>query len=168
MKACSFDAQRLLQSSIIIQNQDMSMKLYVGNLPFKSNEEDLRALFSQAGAVLEVSLPMDRTTGKPRGFAFVTMETREGGEKACQDFDGFAYEGRPLKVNEARPPEAKPRSFGGGGGGGGYGGGGGGGGYGGRGGGGGGRGGKPWERRGGGDRDRGDRGDRFRRGGDSR
>lgn len=120
------------------------MKLYVGNLPFKATEDELRELFGQHGAVLEVALPMDRQSGRPRGFAFVTMENAEGGQKACEALNGYAFQGRNLTVNEARPPE--PRS----GGGGGYGGGGGGYGGGGRGGDRDRKGGKPWQNRDGG------------------
>jgi cold-inducible RNA-binding protein len=131
-------------------------KMYVGNLPFSASEDELRDAFGQFGPVSEVSLVMDRETGRPRGFAFVTMGSKEAMEAAIRGLDGKDFGGRNLTVNEARPREERP-SFGGGGGerrgggGGGYGGdrrggGGGGGGYGGdrRGGGGGG------DRRGGG------------------
>ncbi len=117
------------------------MKLYVGNLNFKTTQESLEALFSNYGEVQEVALVTDRETGRPRGFAFVTMDD-DGATKAVEALNGNEFEGRSLNVNEARPRE--PRS-GGGGGGGGFGGGGrgggggGGGGYGGGGGGGGGR-----------------------------
>jgi cold-inducible RNA-binding protein len=129
-------------------------KMYVGNLPFSASEDELRDAFGQFGPVSEVSLVMDRETGRPRGFAFVTMGSKEAMEAAIRGLDGKDFGGRNLTVNEARPREERP-SFGGGGGerrggggGGGYGGdrrGGGGGGYGGggdrRGGGGGGKGG---------------------------
>jgi RNA recognition motif-containing protein len=121
----------------------MSMKLYVGNLSFNTSSEDLRELFSQAGAVESASVVEDRDTGRSRGFGFVEMATREEGEAAIQQFNGKEVGGRNLNVNEAKPREDR----GGGGGRGGFGGGGnrgGGGGFGGggnRGGGGGGRGG---------------------------
>lgn len=137
-------------------NHQMSnSKLYVGNLPFKANEDDLRAHFGQYGSVTDVYVAMDRMTGRPRGFAFVTMGTPEESKLAAEKLNGTEFDGRQLTVNEARPKEDRPagggfgggerRGFGGGGGGRGFGGGGGGG----RGGFGGGR-----------DRDRGDR-DRY-------
>jgi RNA recognition motif-containing protein len=123
----------------------MSNKMYVGNLPFSASEDELREVFGQFGPVAEVVMMMDRETGRPRGFGFVAMETKEGMEAAIKGLDGKDFGGRNLTVNEARPREE--RSFGGGGGGGG-----GRGGYGGdrRGGGGGGRGGYGDDRRGGG------------------
>lgn len=102
------------------------MKLYVGNLNFRTTQESLDGLFSNYGEVQEVALITDRETGRPRGFAFVTMDD-EGGKQAIEALNGQEFEGRSLNINEARPRE--PRSGGGGGGGrGGYGGGGGGGG----------------------------------------
>jgi RNA recognition motif-containing protein len=105
----------------------MNTKMYVGNLAWSATENDVRDLFSQYGTVTEVSLPTDRETGRPRGFAFVAMETREAMEAATNALNGTEWQGRALTVNEARPREERP-SFSGGGGGGGYGGGGGGGG----------------------------------------
>jgi RNA recognition motif-containing protein len=116
-------------------------KIYVGNLPFSTTEAELRTLFAQHGNVESVSLPTDRETGRPRGFAFIEMSQADS-SRAIQSLNGYTMNGRPLRVNEAQD---KPRGGGGGGGGGGRSGGGGGGGY--RGGGGGGGG-------GGGDRDR--------------
>ena len=134
-------------------NNDMNTKMYVGNLPFAAQEQDVRELFSQYGGVTEVFLPMDRESGRPRGFAFVTMDSAEAMNAAINAQNGQEFLGRKLAINEARPREERPAGGGGGGGRGGYGGGGGGGG--GRGGyGGGGGGGK----RGGGGFDRGNRG----------
>ncbi|MEX0778021.1 MAG: RNA-binding protein [Phycisphaeraceae bacterium] len=99
------------------------MKIYVGNLSFNTTQDSLQALFSNYGQVSEVALVTDRETGRPRGFAFVTMDD-EGAQKAIAELNGKEFEGRSLNVNEAKPREA--RSGGGGGGGGGYGGGGGG------------------------------------------
>ena len=114
-------------------------KIYVGNLPFTADEAAVRTLFSQHGAVTAVALPVDRDTGRPRGFGFVEM-AQEDAARAIQALNGYSMGGRPLRVNEAQD---RPRTGGGGrpggGGGGGYRGGGGGGGY--RGGGGGGMGG---------------------------
>ena len=116
----------------------MGKKLFVGNLNFKTNDDDLRQLFSQAGTVDSATVMMDRATGRSRGFGFVEMSTDEEAEKAVQQFNGNDFQGRALNVNEAR--ERTPGGGGGGrgygGGGGGYGGGGGGRGYGGGGGGG--------------------------------
>jgi RNA recognition motif-containing protein len=119
----------------------MSTKLFVGNLSFNTTENDLQDLFAAYGPVQQVDMIMDRTTGRPRGFSFVTMENQADAQKAIEELNGKAVDGRDLTVNEARPREDRP---GGGGGGGGYGGGGGG----------GGRGGDRGERRGGGGRDR--------------
>src|SRR2546428_5103499 len=98
----------------------MATKLYVGNLPFNTTENELQELFSQAGAVQEVMLMQDKFTGKSRGFAFVTMGSDQDAQKAIAEINGKTLEGRALTVNEARPRE--PRPPGGGGGGGGYGG----------------------------------------------
>ncbi|MDQ6631422.1 MAG: RNA-binding protein [Verrucomicrobiota bacterium] len=121
-------------------------KLFVGNLSFNTTENDLQDLFAQYGTVTEVNLMMDKFSGRPRGFAFVTMETKEGADAAVAALHGKNHDGRDLTVNEARPREERT---GGGARSGGYGGGGarsGGGGYGGSGGGGGGRGGERRER----------------------
>ena len=110
----------------------MSTKLFVGNLSFNTTENDLQDLFAAYGPVQQVDMIMDRMTGRPRGFGFVTMENQADAQKAIDELNGKAFGGRDLTVNEARPREDRPagggRSFGGGGGGGGYGGGGGGGG----------------------------------------
>ena len=120
----------------------MSTRLYAGNLSFNTTAETLRELFSALGEVTDVHVVMDRETGRPRGFAFVTMGSAAEAAKAIGEMNGKMVDGRPLRVNEAE--ERAPRGGGsgggrGGGGGGGYGGGGdaGGGGRGGRGGGGG-------------------------------
>ena len=119
----------------------MSNKLFVGNLSFDATENELQDLFAQHGTVTEVNLMVDRVTQKPRGFGFVTMDSKESAEAAVRALNGKEFHGRALTVNEARPQGDRPRGGGGGGGGGGgYGrGGGGGGGRGGGGGGGGGR-----------------------------
>ena len=95
------------------------MKLYVGNLSFDTIENDLQDLFEQFGKVTEVGLVTDRSTGRSRGFAFVTMGSKEEGEAAIRALEGKDFGGRNLTVNEARPREDRPRSGGGGGGGGG-------------------------------------------------
>ncbi|HEV2045131.1 MAG TPA: RNA-binding protein [Chthoniobacterales bacterium] len=101
----------------------MATKLYVGNLPFNTTENELQEMFSQAGAVQEVMLMQDKFTGKSRGFAFVTMSSEQEAQKAVAELNGKTIEGRALTVNEARPRESRPPGGGGGGGGGGYGGG---------------------------------------------
>lgn len=80
----------------------MSKRIYVGNLPFTANEDDVRELFEDHGDVKEVDLIMDRQTGRPRGFGFVEMPS-EDAEKAIQALNGADMEGRNLTVNEARP-----------------------------------------------------------------
>ena len=86
--------------------------MYVGNLPFSAGEDELRDAFGEFGPVAEVSLVMDRETGRPRGFAFVSMETKEGMEAAIRGLDGKDFGGRNLTVNEAKP--MTPRGSGGG------------------------------------------------------
>jgi RNA recognition motif-containing protein len=81
----------------------MTIKLYVGNLPFQMTEEDLHALFSEAGEVLSAKIITDRHTGQPRGFGFVEMSSKAEGQKAISEIDGRIVEGRTLKVNEAKP-----------------------------------------------------------------
>lgn len=91
----------------------MGSKLFVGNLNFKTTADEIRDLFSQAGAIREVFLPTDRMTGRPRGFAFVDFENAEDAVKATEKFNGMDLGGRALRVNEAE--EQKPRPAGGGG-----------------------------------------------------
>jgi RNA recognition motif-containing protein len=94
-------------------------KLYVGNLSFKTTEDALRSHFGQFGAVTDVYVAVDRMTGRPRGFAFVTMGTAEEAKTAAEKVNGTELDGRQLTVNEARPKEERPAGgFGGGGGGG--------------------------------------------------
>ena len=100
----------------------MSMKLYVGNLSFQTTNEDLQALFEQAGTVESVNLIEDRETGRSRGFGFVEMASNEEGQKAIEQFNGKELNGRNLNVNEAKPREDRGGNRGGGGGRGGFGG----------------------------------------------
>lgn len=90
---------------------EMAKRIYVGNLPFSSTEDEVRELFEQHGDVRAVNLISDRETGRPRGFGFVEMED-EAAESAITALDGLSFGGRNLRVNEARP-----RGGGGGGGG---------------------------------------------------
>lgn len=92
-------------------------KLYVGNMSFQTSEEALRAHFEQFGAVTDIYVAMDKFTGRPRGFAFVTMGTPEEAKLAIEKTNGVQLDGRALQVNEARPKEDRPAGggFGGGG-----------------------------------------------------
>ena len=83
------------------------MKLYVGNLSFKTTENDLQDLFQQYGTVSEVALMTDRMTGRSRGFAFVTMGSASEGQAAITALEGKDFDGRNLTVNEARPREER-------------------------------------------------------------
>ena len=100
----------------------MAARLFVGNLPFTTTENDLQDHFAQAGSVIAVNIMQDRATGRSRGFAFVEMASQEDASKAIAMFHQKDFQGRPLTVNEARPREERPQggSRGGGGGGGGY------------------------------------------------
>jgi RNA recognition motif-containing protein len=107
------------------------MKLYVGNLPFSTDDTQLRGLFESHGEVVSASVVMDRDTGRPRGFGFVEMSNDNEAKAAIEAMNGQQVEGRAIVVNEARPREARGgfgggRGGGGGGGGRGFGGGGGG------------------------------------------
>jgi RNA recognition motif-containing protein len=94
----------------------MNSKLFVGNLSYSTTEEELRELFGKAGTIRAVTIPMDRTTDRPRGFAFVEMESPADAQRAITMCNGQMLGGRQINVNEARPPE--PRAgFGSGGGG---------------------------------------------------
>ena len=92
----------------------MATKLFVGNLPFTTTENDLQDHFGQAGAVIAVSVMQDRATGRSRGFAFVEMGSQEDANKAIEMFHQKDFQGRPLTVNEARPREERPQGAGGG------------------------------------------------------
>jgi len=93
----------------------MSMKLYVGNLPFKTSTQDLEQLFGQVGTVESTNIIEDRETGRSRGFGFVEMSSKEEGERAIEEFNGKEFDGRELKVNEAKPQENRNRGgYGGG------------------------------------------------------
>ena len=89
------------------------MKLYVGNLPFSATEDEIRALFEEFGGTVDLHIPLDRETGRPRGFAFVTLNSKEQGEAAIGSLDGQDMGGRALRISEAQ--ERAPRGGGGGG-----------------------------------------------------
>jgi cold-inducible RNA-binding protein len=83
----------------------MQNKLFVGNLGFEVTENDLQDLFSQHGSVTEVNLMLDRSTGRSRGFAFITLATDEAAQAAIAALNGQELKGRALTVNVARPRE---------------------------------------------------------------
>ena len=102
----------------------MPVSLYVGNLPYSTNENQLRELFARAGTVEEVRLPTDRVTGQPRGFGFVEMATADEAQSAIAMFNGFDLDNRQLRVSlaeERAPRTGRSGGRGGGGYGGGYG-----------------------------------------------
>ena len=92
----------------------MSAKLFVGNLSFNITENDLQDAFAAHGTVVETNLMMDRTTGRPRGFGFVTMNSPEEAQKAIAALNGSQLGGRALTVNVAKPREERPAGGGGG------------------------------------------------------
>ncbi|MBI5439758.1 MAG: hypothetical protein HY900_00945 [Deltaproteobacteria bacterium] len=83
----------------------MSVRLYVGNLPYDVTEAELRELFSVAGSPSMLRIPTDRETGRPRGFAFVEFAERREAEEAIRQLNQQLFKGRPLAINEARPKE---------------------------------------------------------------
>ena len=85
----------------------MSMKLYVGNLPFSTTNQDLNDIFGEIGSVESCNVIEDRETGRSRGFGFVEMANKEDGERAIAELNGKEINGRELKVNEAKPQERR-------------------------------------------------------------
>ncbi len=85
------------------------MNIYVGNLPYSTDSEGLRKMFSQFGEVTNSSVIIDRATGRSRGFGFVEMANDDEGREAIEATHGAEYQGRALVVNEARPREERPR-----------------------------------------------------------
>jgi len=83
------------------------VKIYVGNLNFRTTEDEIRDLFGQHGQVDDVALITDRDTGRPRGFGFVEMTEDDAGRKAIEELNGKEVDGRALTVNEARPREPR-------------------------------------------------------------
>ena len=92
----------------------MESKLFVGNLSFNTTENDLQDAFAAHGTVAEVALMLDRSSGRSRGFAFVTMSSPEEAQKAIAAMNGSTLDGRALTVNIARPREDRPAGGGGG------------------------------------------------------
>jgi len=93
----------------------MGRRLYVGNLPYETGENDLQDLFAQAGTVESVKVMRDMATGRARGFAFVEMSTDEEAARAITKLNDYQMGGRGLTVNEARPKPERSGGFGGGG-----------------------------------------------------
>jgi RNA recognition motif-containing protein len=93
----------------------MSNKLFVGNLSFNTTENDLQDDFAAHGTVTETNLMMDRMSGRPRGFGFITMSTAEEAQKAIAALNGAQLDGRALTVNVAKPREERAPGGGGGG-----------------------------------------------------
>jgi RNA recognition motif-containing protein len=96
---------------------ELSKKLYVGNIPFSTTEDELRAVFERHGSVASVNVITDRETGRPRGFAFVEMDEASAADEAMRALDGSELGGRSLRVNEAQDRRGGRRGGGGGGGG---------------------------------------------------
>ena len=97
------------------------MSIFVGNLPFRAEQEDVIELFAQFGEVTNCALPLERDTGRKRGFAFIEMADESTEEVAIEGLQGAELMGRPLRINKAEPRGSAPRRGGGGyGGGGGY------------------------------------------------
>jgi cold-inducible RNA-binding protein len=93
----------------------MEPKVYVGNLPYDTTEQELQQVFSGAGTVASASIVTDRETGRSKGFGFVQMSSQAEAEKAVSMFNGYQLHNRALKVDLARPREDRPRTGGGGG-----------------------------------------------------
>jgi len=94
----------------------MGLRLYVGNIPFSTTEQDLQDLFGAAGQVASVNVVRDMATGRARGFAFVEMATEADAQAAITQMHGHDFGGRSLTVNEAKPRPERSGGFGGGGG----------------------------------------------------
>ncbi|MFS8867630.1 RNA recognition motif domain-containing protein [Synechococcus sp. H65.1] len=86
------------------------MTIFVGNLSFKASEEDLRRVFAEYGTVKQIKMPVDRETGRKRGFAFVELENEADEQKAIEELDGATWMGRDLRVNKALPRQVSTSS----------------------------------------------------------
>ena len=93
-----------------------NVSIFVGNLPFRAEQEDVTELFAQFGEVVNCALPLERDTGRKRGFAFVEMSDDAAEEAAIEGLQGAELMGRPLRINKAEPRGSAPRRDGGGGG----------------------------------------------------
>jgi RNA recognition motif-containing protein len=95
------------------ENISMATKLYVGGLPYSTQEDALKDLFAQAGSVVSAVIIMDKMSGRSKGLGFVEMSSNDEAQKAISMFNEQEFEGRKLTVNEARPMEARPPRTGG-------------------------------------------------------
>lgn len=87
----------------------MDTKLYIGNLSYQTTEDSLRELFSQAGTVVTVDIIKDRDSGRPKGFAFITMSNQQEAQQAIQTLNGKSIDNFALKVSIAKPREERPQ-----------------------------------------------------------
>lgn len=87
------------------------MNIYVGNLDYKVDEEDLRDVFSEYGTVSSAKIIMDKFNGRSKGFGFVEMEEQDEANKAVKELDGATYENRKITVNEAKPRKESYNNF---------------------------------------------------------
>ena len=85
------------------------MQIYVGNMSYETTQENLESLFAQYGSVDSVKIITDRETGRAKGFGFITMNDDSSAQNAIAELNGKEFDGRTLKVNEAKPKEYKPR-----------------------------------------------------------
>jgi RNA recognition motif-containing protein len=89
----------------------MQTKVYVGNLSFDASEESLKELFSQAGEVVSANIITDKFSGRSKGFGFVEFKTEEETKAAIEQFNGYSFLGRDMRVNETKPPEKRDGNF---------------------------------------------------------
>ena len=85
----------------------MALRLFIGNLSFKTTEGELQTLFTESGSVTSVTIIMDRFSGRSRGFGFIEMGSEEEAQAAIEKLNGYEFEGRALTVNEAKPQERR-------------------------------------------------------------
>jgi len=85
-------------------------RCYIGNLPYKTTETELRRLFEQYGKVTDVKIVMDRETDRSKGFGFISFETPEEAQRAIKEMDGYNLDNRALRVNEAEERSSSPRT----------------------------------------------------------
>lgn len=100
---------------VMYETEYVSMNIYVGNLSYSTTEDDLRSAFGNFGEVTSAAVIKDRETGRSKGFGFVEMASDEEAREAMNNLNGTEFQGRQVKVNEARPREERPRSGRGGG-----------------------------------------------------
>jgi len=102
-------------TSLLERSFAITAKLFIGNLNYATTQDELSTLFSECGALSDVFLPIDRQTGRPRGFAFIEFEDGSAATEAVEKFDGFELKGRKIRVSEAqervRRPPSVPRNF---------------------------------------------------------